>query len=218
MSDNRPSADFNALSCRLWVSHPLIENEAIRLSPRSCSAATSAILTSALPRAGRGVVMPDPAMSAAISSVMSLASPPSANRISIIACCPSSAAPDVRPLSAEETAKARNWLRVACAAEMAGLMQAALDATVEHTSVRKQFGRPLGTFQALRHRMAECAVLVAGVRRLALQAAWSGDAGDAALAALTTDAAAMLGVSSTLGSIETGKLANLILTEAFFAA
>ncbi|NND68075.1 MAG: acyl-CoA dehydrogenase, partial [Halioglobus sp.] len=90
---------------------------------------------------------------------------------------------DVRSFPAEEAAQTCNWLRVACAAEMAGLMQAALDATVEHTSVRKQFGRPLGTFQALRHRMAECAVLVAGVRRLALQAAWSGDAGDAALAA-----------------------------------
>lgn len=90
---------------------------------------------------------------------------------------------DVQPLSAADADNARTWLRIACAAEMAGLMQAALDATVEHTSVRKQFGRPLGTFQALRHRMAECAVLIAGVRRLALKAAWSGDAGDAALAA-----------------------------------
>jgi alkylation response protein AidB-like acyl-CoA dehydrogenase len=63
-------------------------------------------------------------------------------------------------------------------------MQAAIDATVEHLSVRKQFGRPLGSFQALRHRMAECAVLAGGVRRLALKAAWTGAAGDAALAAL----------------------------------
>ena len=77
----------------------------------------------------------------------------------------------------------RTWLRVANATEMAGLMQAAIDSTVEHISVRKQFGRPLGTFQALRHRMAECAVLAGGVRRLALKAAWSGAAGDAALAA-----------------------------------
>ncbi len=91
--------------------------------------------------------------------------------------------PEVKQLSAEDADKVRTWLRVACAAEMAGLMQAAIDATVEHISVRKQFGRPLGTFQALRHRMAECAVLAGGVRRLALKAAWSGDAGDAALAA-----------------------------------
>ncbi|MFV8818020.1 acyl-CoA dehydrogenase family protein [Haliea sp. E17] len=92
--------------------------------------------------------------------------------------------PEVTPLNAEQADTVRTWLRVACAAEIAGLMQAALDSTVEHVSVRKQFGRPLGTFQALRHRLAECAVLTGGVRWLALKAAWSGDAGDAALAAL----------------------------------
>ena len=91
--------------------------------------------------------------------------------------------PEVTPLAPEVAADVRKWLQVACAAEMAGQLQAAIDATVEHLSVRKQFGRPLGTFQALRHRMAECAVLAGGVRWLALQAASTGDAGDAALAA-----------------------------------
>jgi len=91
--------------------------------------------------------------------------------------------PDLQPLAADRAELVRTWTRIACAAEIAGLMQAAIDATVEHLSVRKQFGRALGTFQALRHRMAECAVLAGGVRRLALKAAWSGDPGDAALAA-----------------------------------
>lgn len=90
---------------------------------------------------------------------------------------------EVEALSNEVAEKVRTWIRIACAAEIAGLMQAAIDATVEHLSIRKQFGRPLGAFQALRHRMAECAVLVGGVRRLALHAAWSGDPGAAALAA-----------------------------------
>lgn len=92
--------------------------------------------------------------------------------------------PDIKPLDAETAKSVKTWLRVALAAEVAGLMQAALDATVEHVSVRKQFGRPIGTFQALRHRLSECAVLTGGVRWLALRAAASGDAGDAALAAL----------------------------------
>lgn len=92
--------------------------------------------------------------------------------------------PECKVLSAEQAECVKTWLRVATAAEAAGLMQAALDATVEHVSVRKQFGRPIGTFQALRHRLSECAVLTGGVRWLALKAAWSGDAGDAALAAL----------------------------------
>jgi len=88
------------------------------------------------------------------------------------------------PLSAGEAATMRKWLRIALAAETSGLLQAAIASTVEHLSLRKQFGRPLGTFQALRHRMAECAVLAGGVRWLALKAAATADEGDAALAAL----------------------------------
>ncbi|MBV8803903.1 MAG: hypothetical protein JO042_02625 [Sinobacteraceae bacterium] len=89
----------------------------------------------------------------------------------------------IEPLSADEASNIRKWLRVAVAAEVSGLLQSAVASAVEHISLRKQFGRPLGTFQALRHRMAECAVLAGGVRWLALKAAGTGDAGDAALAA-----------------------------------
>ncbi len=88
-----------------------------------------------------------------------------------------------KTLSSKEASEVRTWLRVALAAEAAGLIQAAVDSTVAHLSVRKQFGRPLGTFQALRHRLAECAVLAGGVKWLALKAASTADAGDAALAA-----------------------------------
>lgn len=91
--------------------------------------------------------------------------------------------PEITPLSDEAAASLRQWLRVALAAEASGLLQAALASTVEHVSIRKQFGRPIGTFQALRHRLAECAVLAGGVRWLALKAAATGTPGDAALAA-----------------------------------
>jgi hypothetical protein len=86
-------------------------------------------------------------------------------------------------LAPADAARVRRLLRVAMAAEAAGLMQAALDSTVEHLRVRKQFGRPLGSFQALRHRMAECAVLTGGARWLALKAASTETEVDAALAA-----------------------------------
>jgi alkylation response protein AidB-like acyl-CoA dehydrogenase len=88
-----------------------------------------------------------------------------------------------RELSSTEADTVRQWLRVALAAEASGLLQAAIDSAVDHLSQRKQFGRPLGTFQALRHRMAECAVLAGGVKWLAVKAAGTGAAGDAALAA-----------------------------------
>ena len=88
------------------------------------------------------------------------------------------------PLPEAEAANIRKWLRIALAAEAAGLLQAALDAVTEHLTIRKQFGRPLGSFQAIHHRMAECTVLARGVRLLAIKAAWTADAGDAAIAAL----------------------------------
>jgi Acyl-CoA dehydrogenase, C-terminal domain len=86
-------------------------------------------------------------------------------------------------LSSSDAKTVRQWLRVALAAEAAGLLEAAVASAVDHLTQRKQFGRPLGTFQALRHRMAECAVLAAGVKWLALKAAGTADPGDAALAA-----------------------------------
>jgi hypothetical protein len=87
-------------------------------------------------------------------------------------------------LDARAAQNVRKWMRVALAAEASGLLHAAIASAVEHLSLRKQFGRPLGTFQALRHRMAECTVLAGGVRWLALKAAGTADPGDAALAAL----------------------------------
>jgi alkylation response protein AidB-like acyl-CoA dehydrogenase len=42
---------------------------------------------------------------------------------------------------------------------------------VQHVSDRRQFGRPLGSLQAVQHRLAQSAVAVEGVRWLALAAA-----------------------------------------------
>ncbi len=74
--------------------------------------------------------------------------------------------------------------RIALAAEAAGLMAAALQSTVTYVSDRKQFGRPIATFQAVRHRLAEAQVQVNGVYWLAMKAAGTLDAADAAMAAL----------------------------------
>jgi alkylation response protein AidB-like acyl-CoA dehydrogenase len=84
----------------------------------------------------------------------------------------------------------RTQWRAALAAEAAGLLAAALQSVTTYVSERKQFGRPIATFQALRHRLAEAQVLTNGVYWLALRAAGTGDAGDAALAALHAQEAA----------------------------
>lgn len=83
----------------------------------------------------------------------------------------------------------RAW-RVAAAAEAAGLLGAALATTVAYVSDRKQFGRPLATFQGMRHRLAEDQVITNSVHWLALRAAGTGDRGDAALALLHAQEAA----------------------------
>jgi hypothetical protein len=53
---------------------------------------------------------------------------------------------------------ARDLLWVALAAEAVGASRKVLEMTVEHLKVREQFGRPLGSFQALRHRVADLTV------------------------------------------------------------
>jgi hypothetical protein len=90
-------------------------------------------------------------------------------------------------VSADEVRRA--W-RVGLAAEAAGLLAAALQSVTTYVSERKQFGRFLATFQALRHRLAEAQVVTNGVYWLAMRAAGSGDAGDAAMAALHAQEAA----------------------------
>ena len=65
----------------------------------------------------------------------------------------------------------RGWWRVALAAELYGAMRAALDVTVAYVKRRRQFGRAIGSFQALQHRLAMCTVLVEATRWLTFEAA-----------------------------------------------
>jgi alkylation response protein AidB-like acyl-CoA dehydrogenase len=60
---------------------------------------------------------------------------------------------------------------VAAGAESLGAMQVLLDATVEYTKTREQFGQPIGKFQALQHRMAEMYLKLEETRSLLFNAA-----------------------------------------------
>ena len=76
----------------------------------------------------------------------------------------------------------RRW-RIAIAVESSGLMQSALNLVLEHVKTRQQFGRPIGSFQAIQHRLVMAAELGQAVRWLGLRAAWSDSESDAAIAA-----------------------------------
>ncbi len=68
----------------------------------------------------------------------------------------------------------------ALAAEAVGCMEAAKDLTVDYLKTRKQFGRPIGSFQSLQHRAAEMMVCLEQARSMAMLAAMMAGEGDAA--------------------------------------
>ncbi|HTK15861.1 MAG TPA: acyl-CoA dehydrogenase family protein [Acidimicrobiia bacterium] len=74
-----------------------------------------------------------------------------------------------------------------CSADMLGSASRALDFAVEHAKDRVQFGRPIGSFQAVKHRCADMLVDVEGMRSTVYWAAWCIGAGDpeASIAAST---------------------------------
>lgn len=59
------------------------------------------------------------------------------------------------------------------ACEMAGAMQAVLDMTVAYAKDRKQFDKPIGSFQVIQHYCADIATDVDGIKLSAYKAAWA---------------------------------------------
>jgi alkylation response protein AidB-like acyl-CoA dehydrogenase len=62
--------------------------------------------------------------------------------------------------------------RAAAAAEALGVAQRALDLGVEHAKTRVQFGKPIGTYQAVSHPLAQTYTDVELARSLVYRAAW----------------------------------------------
>ena len=90
--------------------------------------------------------------------------------------------------AAQAMQKAIDYAMVALAAEAVGAMSAVLRSTVEYLKTRKQFGRPLSEFQALRHRVADMVMATEQTRSLALMAAMTLDENPSQAARLATAA------------------------------
>ena len=67
--------------------------------------------------------------------------------------------------------------RVAVAALSVGLAQACLDEALARAKERRQFGRPIGEFQAVQFKLADMAMEIELARNLVLKAAWLKDGG-----------------------------------------
>jgi alkylation response protein AidB-like acyl-CoA dehydrogenase len=75
--------------------------------------------------------------------------------------------------------------KVALCAEMCGGAQRVLDMSVEYAKVREQFGKPIGSFQAIQHKCANMMVQVESSKSATYYAAWAvaNDVEEAPLAA-----------------------------------
>jgi alkylation response protein AidB-like acyl-CoA dehydrogenase len=75
---------------------------------------------------------------------------------------------------------------VVAAAECAGGARWCLESATEHAKDRRQFGRPIGQFQAVKHQLADMLVAVEQTTAMAWDAAQAADSGDAAQSALSS--------------------------------
>lgn len=75
-----------------------------------------------------------------------------------------------------DVARGVDMVEVALAAEMVGVGQRALEMAVEHAQNRVQFGRIIGTYQAVSHRCTDIFRAVESARSATYNAAWAADA------------------------------------------
>ncbi len=74
-----------------------------------------------------------------------------------------------------------NHERLIIAAQSLGMAQRAFDDVLSYVKERKQFGKPIGSFQALKHRLADLATEIEATRMLVYNTAASVDANPGAL-------------------------------------
>jgi len=90
--------------------------------------------------------------------------------------------------AAGAAARALDLGALTCSAQLLGAGRALLEASVRHASVRAQFGRPVGAFQAVKHKLADVAIGLEFARPL-LDAAATALGDDAATAGRDVSAA-----------------------------
>jgi hypothetical protein len=75
-----------------------------------------------------------------------------------------------------DASRTRDLIALATAAELVGISQRAMEMAVEYAKDRKQFDRPIGSYQAVAHACAEMLKQTEGARSLTYYAGWAADA------------------------------------------
>ncbi|MFJ4279826.1 acyl-CoA dehydrogenase family protein [Streptomyces massasporeus] len=89
---------------------------------------------------------------------------------------------DLLTLTAPSAEAALTWARLVTAAQALGVGLALLDTTVGYVKQRTQFGVPVGSFQAVKHRLADARIALEFARPLVFGAALTMEPSDAAAA------------------------------------
>ena len=74
---------------------------------------------------------------------------------------------------ARTLARMLDCAKVALSAEQVGGAQRCLDLSLDYAKTRVQFGRPIGSFQAIKHKLADMFVQVESARSASYYAAWA---------------------------------------------
>ncbi len=105
-----------------------------------------------------------------------------------------------RPLGADDVSRARWRANLGFAAQLVGLGQHLLDTTVEYVIERKQFGAPIGSFQAIKHKLADVRIALEFAAPLVYRAAYSMTVGDPAAPTHVSMAKAAAADAATLAA------------------
>ena len=91
---------------------------------------------------------------------------------------------------------------IALACEQVGVAERALDMARDYALLRTQFGRPIGSFQAVKHKLATVLLEIEAARSAAWYGLWAADSRDNALSAVASIAQATCSAAAYLAATE----------------
>ena len=107
---------------------------------------------------------------------------------------------------------ALQWATVLQCADIVGRSEKILEMVVEYSKNRVQFGRPIGSFQAIQHQLADLRTAVDGARMATYHAAWKVDQGGNSAGEVAVAKAYAGGLSRRATAVGHGIFAGIAFT------